>query len=71
MIKCEVYTSNGFRYRIEAETFGEAKSSAEFMVERDTPEGESCKWRLFSRNLRKATPFYIFKNGIHRKLARA
>ena len=37
------------------ETFGEAKSSAEFMVERDTPEGESCKWRLFSRNLQKLT----------------
>lgn len=71
MIKCEVYTSSGMRYRIEAKTFCEAKSSAEFMVERDTLEGESCKWRLFSRNLRKATPFYLFKNGIHRKLARA
>ena len=71
MINVEVYTSTGMRYKIEAENLGDAKSSAEFMVERDTPEGESCKWRLFSRNLRKATPFYLFKNGIHRKLARA
>jgi hypothetical protein len=69
MIKVEVYTSEGMRYVIHAETLGDEKASAEFKVEQDTPEGGSCIWRMFTRNLKHKSARYLYRNGYHRRLA--
>ena len=70
MIKVEVYTSTGMRYKIEAENLGDAKNTAEYYVERDN-EGGSCIWRMFTRNLKHHSARYMYKHGVHRRLVEA
>lgn len=71
MIKVEVYTSNQMRYKITAETLGEAKATAEYYVERDTEEGAWCRWKMFTRNLKHKSATYLYKHGVHRRLVEA
>lgn len=69
MVKVEVYTNNGNCYKIEAETVEEAKRTAEYFVERDTPRSGWCRWKMFAKGFRMKFPWYMYKHGYHRELA--